>query len=350
MTICYFGIYSKKYPRNSIIINGLRQNGVEVLECNSRKKGIIKHFSLLYQHNKIKNKYDIMIVGFLGQGIIKLAKKLTSKPIVLDAFVSQYLSNIYDRRLYSEWSFKAKKIRKLEQQACELADLILLDTQAQIKYFIDRYNINKEKFIRVFVGANNKIYFKQKQLQKPDKFIIHWHGYIVPFYAVKTVVQAAELLKDQKDIEFRIVIRKGKQAEKIKNLARRLSLRNIKFYCEKSFSGLAKFINSSDICLGIFGNNQKAKVVIPNKVYEAIACAKPVITANHKVINELFIDNKNIILVKPENPQNLADKILKLKNNPNLKQKIATNGYDLYLKNLLPKDVVKVLIKRLEKF
>lgn len=350
MTICYFGIYNKNYPRNQVLIAGLKQNGIKVLECNSRKKGIIKYFSLWYQHSKIKNKYDVMVVGFLGQKIIKFAKKLTSKPVVLDAFVSQYLSNIYDRRLYSQWSFKAKKIRKLEQQACELADLILLDTQAQIKYFIDRYNINKEKFIRIFVGANNKVYFKQKQIQKSDKFIIYWHGYIVPFYAVKTVVQVAEILKDHSNIEFRIVTRKGNQSEKIKQQAKDLNLKNIKFYCEKSFSGLAKFINSADVCLGIFGNNQKAKVVIPNKIYEAIACAKPVITANHKVINELFTDDKNIILVKPENPQDLADKILKLKNNKNLRQKIAFNGHNLYLKNLLSKDVVKSLINKLENY
>ncbi len=349
MTICYFGIYNKNYPRNAILISGLKQNGIKVLECNSRQRGFLKYISLYFQHQKIKKDYDIMVVGFLGQKIIKFAKKLTKKPIVLDAFVSQYLSNIYDRQLYSQWSFKAKKIRKQEKKACELADLILLDTQAQIDYFVNTYKINKEKFVRIFVGANNKIYFPQKNKKEVNKFIVHWHGFIVPFYAVKIIIQAAEILKNNSDILFKIVTRNNKQAQKVKKLAKELNLQNIKFYKEKTFAGLAKFINLADICLGIFGNNTKAKIVIPNKIYEAIACFKPVITANHNAIKELFIHKENIFLVKPENVQDLANAILELKNNKELKNKIATNSYKLYEQNLTPKRIGLELKNILEK-
>ena len=127
-------------------------------------------------------------------------------------------------------------------------------------------------------------------------------------------------------------------------MADSLKLNNVDFYPETNYRGIAKFINQSDICLGIFGNNIKARVVIPNKIYEAIACAKPVITARHKVISELFIDRDNIIMVEPENAEDLAAKILELKNDKQLRKKIADNCYQLYLNNLLPKEVVKELI------
>ena len=230
-----------------------------------------------------------------------------------------------------------------------LADLILLDTQAQIDYFVNTYKINKEKFVRIFVGANNKIYFPQKNKKEVNKFIVHWHGFIVPFYAVKIIIQAAEILKNNSDILFKIVTRNNKQAQKVKKLAKELNLQNIKFYKEKTFAGLAKFINLADICLGIFGNNTKAKIVIPNKIYEAIACFKPVITANHNAIKELFIHKENIFLVKPENVQDLANAILELKNNKELKNKIATNSYKLYEQNLTPKRIGLELKNILEK-
>ena len=36
MRVCYFGTYSTGpgYPRNRVIIKGLRENGIEVVECH----------------------------------------------------------------------------------------------------------------------------------------------------------------------------------------------------------------------------------------------------------------------------------------------------------------------------
>jgi len=39
MTICYFGDYNSNYSRNRVIIKGLKENGVNVLECNVGEKG-----------------------------------------------------------------------------------------------------------------------------------------------------------------------------------------------------------------------------------------------------------------------------------------------------------------------
>ena len=35
MKICYFGIYNPNYSRNDILLSGLNQIGVEVIQCNA---------------------------------------------------------------------------------------------------------------------------------------------------------------------------------------------------------------------------------------------------------------------------------------------------------------------------
>jgi len=354
MTVCYFGNYQKDYPRNDVLISGLKQNNCHVLECQTRARGIKKYLSLYQQHKKIparnashgdaggKNKYDVLIVGFAGHSLVWFAKLISNKPIIFDAFVSLYLTNVADRGVCSPQSLKAKYYYFLDWLSCVLADKILLDTQAQIDYFIERYKIDKNKFIRVFVGANNKIFYPDSKFNpRPDrgqnsKFVIHWHGYLVPFYGFATILEAAKILSRQdKSVKFRFITRFNNKSEHFRNQAK--SLANVEFLAEVDKKDLAKYINQADCCLGVFGANKKAGLVITNKIVEALACRKPVITAKHQAPAELFNHQENIIFIEPANAQALADAILALKNNSELRTKIATNGYQLYLSQLTPK-------------
>ena len=108
MKVCFFGNYLRDYPRNQILMDGLRQNGVEVLECHTRERGFKKFFSLYFQHRRIKNNYDIIFVAFSGHSLVWFARCISSKPLFFDAFVSLYLTNIEDRKLYSSKSLRAK--------------------------------------------------------------------------------------------------------------------------------------------------------------------------------------------------------------------------------------------------
>ena len=76
MKICYFGIFDENYNRNKVIIQGLRENGVEIIYCQSDKKGIAKYFDLSQKHQRIKNDYEAMIVGFPGWTMMILARLL----------------------------------------------------------------------------------------------------------------------------------------------------------------------------------------------------------------------------------------------------------------------------------
>ena len=103
-------------------------------------------------------------------------------------------------------------------------------------------------------------------------------------------------------------------------------------------------IRKADICLGIFGDTDKATRVIPNKVYEAIAMKKAVISADTPAIRELFSDRENILLCKRASPESLAEKIKELCENQNLRNHIAEGGYRLFQERATPKIIGKELL------
>lgn len=348
MTICYFGIYNPEYSRNRVLIKGLKQNGVEVIECSSKGKGIGKYWQLFKNHYKIRKKYDLMIVGYPGYQAMILAWFLTRKPIIFNVFTSIYDSMVWDRKLVKPKSFKALYYWLLDWFSCRLADKILLDTQEHIDYFVKTFHLDPQRFYRIFVSTDeDMLYPVSAEKKDTDNFLVHFHGNFIPLQGVEYIIYAAKILENDK-IKFNIIGR-GQEYKKIMRLANDLKINNINFIDPIPYEKLREYMADSDVCLGIFGKTPKAQRVIPNKVYEAIACAKPIITGETPAIKELFTNQKNIILCRPASPEDLADKILKLKINQNVGSEIGQNAFNLFKEELLPKKIIHDLLLNIKK-
>ena len=335
MKVCYFGFYNQNYSRNKILISGLKQNQVEVTECQSSLSGILKYFELVKKYWQIKNQYEVMVIGFRGQQAMFLAKLLCRKPIILDAFLSFYDSMVFDRKVCSPKSLKAKYYWWLDYLSCRLADKILLDTNEHINYFVETFKIKKEKFSRIFIGADDAIFKPRNLTKKTDQFLTHWHGTYIPLQGVEYIIGAADILRKE-NIKFRL-IGSGqlfKQTQKqVIDLGLTAMVELIEFLPAEE---IPQLIESADICLGIFGATPKAKRVIPNKVYECLAMAKPVITAESPASCEILIDYQHVLFCRLADAKSLAEKILEIKNNSDLRKKLGQNGYKFYRQNFCP--------------
>lgn len=348
-SICYFGRYNPDYARNRIIIKGLKENGCEILECRTEFTGAKGYYDLFKKFNLIRKKCDIVIVAYPGHTYVWLVRLLTLKPVIFDAFISIYDSFALDRKLCSQKGLKAFYYRFLDKYSCLLVNTVLLDTDAHIDFFVKEYKLSKEKFVRVFIGADDSIFFPCERRKDNNKFIVHFHGTYVPLQGIEYVVRAAKLLEKHEDIKINL-IGAGQESQEIQELSNKLCIRNINFVGRRvSMEEVAQYMSSADICLGLFGGTQKTLRVISNKVYEGIAMKKPMITSDTPAIREVFSDYGDIILCKTANPEDLAKKILLLKNDSLLRNKIAENGFKLFREKLNPQAVTQSVVSVLEK-
>ncbi|TSC94871.1 MAG: hypothetical protein Athens101410_717 [Parcubacteria group bacterium Athens1014_10] len=345
LKICYFGIYDSNYSRNRILIGGLRKNGAEVIECNKRGEKF-KYLKLFLAHWKIRNDYDIMVVGFPGQSVVWLAKLISRKPVVLDAFISFYDCMIFDRKLYSEKSLKAKIYYFLDWHSCCLADAILLDTEEHINYFVKTFHLPEKKFYRVYIGAEDEIFYPLPKKEGNKKFVVHFHGTFIPVQGVQYIIKAAKILEKEDDIVFNL-IGKGQTFKEVKRLAEELDCKNINFLGKIDYQKLPEYISLGNVCLGSFGDTEKAKRVVANKVYECLAMAIPVINGDAPAMKVNLEDKKHCLYCRLGDEKDLAAKILELKNNPNLAGQIGNNGYQIFKKlfstEVLGAELLKIL-------
>lgn len=329
MKVLYFGVYNPDYARNWVLINGLRKNGVDVLELR-QNPGRFALIRLFFGYLKFKQSYDVMIVGFPGQEVMFLARLLVwRKPLIFDAFTSHYGGYILDRQKFSKNSLRAKYFKFLDKWSCKLTDVVLLDTNAHINFFVREFKLPKEKFKRIWIGANDDNFKLIENIEKKDNlFRVIFFGTYVPLQGAEYIVRAAKLLELQKDIVF-YFIGKGQDGPKTKELAREMGLKNITFMDMMKPEDLRVEIARSDVVLGLFGDTPKTPLVIPNKVYEALAMKKPIITADTLAIRELF-DGNDMVLVNPAEPRAIAEAIVRLKNDPDLRERLAQNGYNKF--------------------
>jgi len=99
-------------------------------------------------------------------------------------------------------------------------------------------------------------------------------------------------------------------------------------------------VKAADICLGIFGSSDKTNRVVPNKIIESIAMAKPVITDETTAVKSFFTHGENIFLCKTNDAESLANAILTLHNDKDLLKKIGESRYKVF-KNHFSEEAAK---------
>lgn len=346
--VCFFGIYDPAYPRNRVLVRGFEENGYEVKHCSvspRNHKGFFKFFALVREYMYLRDrKFDLVIVAFPGHTILWLARLLFGGCIIFDAFVSLYGSNVEDRKLYAGKSIRGVRDWLLDWYSLKFSPIILLDTDAQIKYVSKKFHVPVQKFRRVFVGTDDLVFRPRDHRKEDGRFIVHFHGTFIPLHGVRYIVEAAKLLESHKDIFFEI-IGSGQEKENIDTFVKRLGgVKNIRWLSWLSYDDLAGSISASDICLGIFGITDKASVVIPNKVFEAMASKRACITMNSVAMEELVTDGETMVLCPSGDSQGLAEKILFLRENRAIMDQIAENAYELFTKECTPSILVKRLL------
>lgn len=351
-TVLFFGIYDPKYSRNQILIQGFRENGWNVAQCRvdpKEHRGLKKYRELMKVWSNIKSRVnpDLILVAFPGHTVVWLAHFLFSrKRIIFDAFLSRFDSNVYDRKSYRVWSLRGIFDWLLDWSSCVISRTILLDTEEHIKYFSKKFFVKKSKMLRVPVGANTFHFYPRESKDNLGKFNVYFQGMFIPLQGIQYIVDAAEKLVAYPDIVFTIV-GDGQEYKEVSDLIAQKRLSNIILSGVQPLEKLPEFISKADICLGIFGNTEKATRVIPNKVYEYIAMKKAVITSDTSAIREFFINEKDMLLCKRADGEEIAKAILRLKNDPELASSLAYSAHEYFVSYMKSKIIVSELLSHL---
>jgi len=354
LRVCYFGTYRAGYSRNQIVAEGLRQAGVEVVECHAPLwqgiedrvqaasggwarpafiwRAVRTGWRLLRAYRRVGD-YDVMLLGYPGQLDVFLARVLTwlrRRPLALDVFMSLYLIAA-ERGLTARHRFTGRLIYVLEKLACRLPDRLILDTAEYVAWFCQMYGLEPARFCLLPTGADDRIFRPLEATEREDgRFRVLYYGTFIPNHGVEHIVQAARLLRDRLDIHFELIGEGPTKAPAVA-LAQECGLDNVTFVDWVAKAALPQRIAQADVCLGVFGRTPQSMMTVQNKIYEGLAMARPVITGDSPTVRAQLVLGTHVFLVPRGDPDALAGAILTLHDDAALRERLAREGRRLFV-------------------
>jgi glycosyltransferase involved in cell wall biosynthesis len=353
MKVCYIAGRDSDYQRNRVLIKAMQHLGVELRVLTSSAPNYFLRFPTVIGKWLIAPKRDteMYFVGFVGHPLVPLLRLLGRRPIVFDAYISIFDTLCNDRKRFKPGSLAGKAALALDRAACGMADEVILDTHAHIKYFVESLGLEGNMFTRVLVGADDELYYPRDSRGKdePSPIRVFYYCTFQPLHGMDVILDAMELLRGRDDIHFSII---GTGPE-YRRLRPRLehamqggSCDWIPWVEEKE---LPDHIARGDICLGgHFSASPKASKVIPCKVYQFMAMRKALIAGDNPANRELLRHERDALLVKTGDPHALADAISRLAGDEVLRFSLASQAHATYRERCTPAAIAGTLREVLE--
>lgn len=346
-TVIYFGLFDPSFSRNKIYADGLRQNGIEVILCTDSSRGLLKYWRLFKKHRAIKDSYDAMIVGFPGYIVVPFARLIAKrgKPVIYDALCSFYETQIISRNAYRGNPFRIPYVRIVDWLSTRSADFILVESEEQKDYFVESLGVRRDKCIVTYTGVD-KIFDVEPAANRYERFTVLFRGRITTEAGAEYVLRAAKILED-KGIHFLIIgFGWGSAVEEFSSTMESLKPKNVEHIKEQVPLGeLIYMMRRCHVSLGQFGKSQRLERTIPHKAYESLAMRLPYITARTAGISEILEDGRDCLMVNPADPEDLARKILELKEGLSLRESLAQNGYNVYRERFVAEKIVGPILE-----
>lgn len=225
-------------------------------------------------------------------------------------------------------------VRLLEQVEAWLyrrADRIVVVTDAFVDELVAK-GVPREK-LRVVKNGVDLVTFhpgpKQNDIRRSlglsDKFVATYIGTHGMAHGLSTILEAADRLKADPRFAF-LLVGEGANKRQLEAQAATRGLRNVTFVPEQPRERIPEYIAASDVCLVLLRAVGLFKTVLPSKIFEFLACARPVVLGVEGEAQALIEASGGGVAFPPEDAHALAELLRTLIADPAQLERMGRRG------------------------
>lgn len=222
-------------------------------------------------------------------------------------------------------------LRALERLIYRRADHICCTTRPLLKAVIGR-GAQPDRATYLPNGADLDL-FRPVPADNPVASRFNWQNRFVVMYCgafgikhgVQTILAAAKLLERENDFLFALV-GGGACENELRQYAERMRLTNVVFLGEQQVTDVPLLIARADVCVSSLLASPYLEKIISVKVFEYLACGKPVIGLHSGETARVLNESKASMVVYPGDAAALARAIRTLYGDPKLRATLGRQG------------------------
>ena len=211
------------------------------------------------------------------------------------------------------------------------ADCVISVTESFIRVLTER-GIPEDKLAVVRNGVNLSEFtpgprdngFREEAGIRADDFLVTYVGTLGMAHGLASVIATAELTRDE-PIHY-LLVGEGAERVELEKRVERLNLANITFLGGRPREHIPRILNASDAILVHLRDDPLFSTVIPSKIFEAMAVAKPILLAVEGESADIVTTANAGVIVPPESPAQLAETIRRLLSDPELARELGLHG------------------------
>jgi len=286
--------------------------------------GAVATARLAWRH--FRNRYDLIHVHNMPDFLVFAAwlPKLTGAKIILD--VHDIMPEFYASKFQKAGSaFGVGVLKRVEQTSARFADHVIISNHLWLKPFTSRSA--PEQKCSVFINyVNQGLFYRRPHAANGDKRIIMFPGGLQWHQGLDIAIQAMpSVLRKIPAAEFHIH-GDGNKKDELVELTRALGLTGkVRFFDPRPVSEIAEVMSQAD--LGVvpkradsFGNEAYS-----TKIMEFMSLGVPMVVSSTK-IDRFYFNDSIVRFFESGNPVALADAIIEVLQNDELRQHMIANA------------------------
>lgn len=222
-----------------------------------------------------------------------------------------------------------------EYVSYNLSEKIISNAPGTKEDIAKEFKINKDKIAVLPNGANIDL-FKPMNVLKSNLDLdencsyICFVGNLAPWQGIEDLIKSAHLVLEKiPNVKF-LIIGDGIMKEDLINTLNDHIKDSFIFTGSIMYEDVPKYINISEICVAPFVK-WKDKKMSPLKIFEYMACGKPVITTDIEGSGDIIKEYNAGLTIDPEDHGQFATAMIELMENENKRKMMGRNGRNVVL-------------------
>jgi len=239
----------------------------------------------------------------------------------------------------------------LERQTYKHCTFAFVTNESYKKIAIERGKMSSDRVIVLRSGPRlerMKIQEPKLGLKRGYKYMVGYLGVIGQQEGVEYILECAKYIKERENNVFWGIVGGGPNLEAVKHKAKAMGLEDcMEFTGRVDDQQMLDYLNTAEVCVNSDTYNSMNDKSTMNKILEYMALGKPIVQFD--LTEGRYSAQEASLYAERNNPIDMAEKIIYLLNNPEVRRKMGEYGRQRVIKELSWEHTSKALLIGYEK-